>query len=104
MAVTLLVLHDTVTWPGIPTLLPVLGTAAVLTAGVADPVNGIRQFIVGTGGAGMTPMPIPKPNSEVRQALNYGVLKLTLASNHYDWEFLPAVEGVVVDSGSATCR
>jgi len=41
MAVTLLVLHDTVTWPGIPTLLPVLGTAAVLTAGVADP----RTFV-----------------------------------------------------------
>ena len=72
--------------------------------GVADPVNGIRQIIVGTGGAGMTPMPVPRANSEVREALSFGVLKLTLASNRYDWEFLPAVPGVIVDSGTATCR
>ena len=72
--------------------------------GVADPVNGIRQIIVGTGGAGMTPMPVPRANSEVREALSFGVLKLTLASNLYDWEFLPAVPGVIVDSGTATCR
>lgn len=72
--------------------------------GVADPVYGIRQFIVGTGGLGMTPMPVVHTNSEVREALSFGVLKLTLASNRYDWEFLPAVPGVIVDSGSATCR
>jgi acid phosphatase type 7 len=72
--------------------------------GVADPAGGIRQFIVGTGGLGMTPMPVPKPNSELRNPLNFGVLKLTLASGSYAWEFLPAVEGVIVDSGSASCN
>ena len=72
--------------------------------GVANPTTGIREFIVGTGGIGMTPMPIPRANSEVREALSFGVLKLTLHSDHYDWEFLPAVQGVIVDSGTATCR
>lgn len=72
--------------------------------GVANASTGIRQFIVGTGGIGMTAMPIPRANSEVREALSFGVLKLTLYSDHYDWDFLPAVSGVVVDSGTATCR
>jgi acid phosphatase type 7 len=72
--------------------------------GVADPINGIRQFIVGTGGIGMTPMVIPQTNSEVRNALTFGALKLTLSSNSYSWDFVPAVEGVVVDSGTANCR
>ena len=72
--------------------------------GVADPVNGIRQFIVGTGGIGMTPMLTPVANSEVRNSLTFGALQLTLASNSYAWDFVPAVEGVVVDSGTANCR
>jgi acid phosphatase type 7 len=72
--------------------------------GVVDLINGIRQFIVGTGGIGMTPMVTPQTNSEVRNALTFGALKLTLASNSYAWDFVPAVEGVVVDSGTASCR
>ena len=66
--------------------------------------DGIRQFIIGTGGIGLTPFNTPKPNSERREALTYGVLKLTLHSAAYDWEFVPAVDGVVVDSGSANCN
>ncbi len=72
--------------------------------GVLDPVNGIRQFIVGTGGIGMTPSVAIKPNSEKFNALNFGVLKLTLGSNSYAWEFVPTVDGVIVDSGSSNCR
>jgi acid phosphatase type 7 len=67
--------------------------------------DGIRQFIVGSGGVGHTAAVLPlKPNSEKFEALTYGVLKLTLKSNAYDWEFLPTVSGVVVDSGSANCN
>ncbi|TMK42958.1 MAG: alkaline phosphatase, partial [Actinobacteria bacterium] len=33
--------------------------------GAADPANGIREFIVGTGGAGLYTVTTPKPNSEV---------------------------------------
>lgn len=72
--------------------------------GVLDPVNGIRQFIVGTGGIGMTASVAIKPNSEKFSPLAFGVLKLTLSSNAYAWEFIPTVDGVVVDSGSSNCR
>lgn len=72
--------------------------------GVLDPANGIRQFIVGTGGIGRTPAVAIKPNSEVFSPLNFGVLKLTLGANSYAWEFVPTVDGVVVDSGTSNCR
>ena len=72
--------------------------------GVADPINGMRQIIAGTGGLGMTPMVNVATNSEVRQALGYGVLKLTLSGTGYAWDYLPSVEGVIVDSGTDTCR
>lgn len=75
--------------------------------GVADPANGIRQFIAGSGGFGLTVFPIPpqpQPNSEVRNDVNLGVLKLTLASTSYAWDFLRASDGVAVDTGAANCR
>ena len=56
--------------------------------GQADP-KGIREFIVGTGGAGLYPFPSIQPNSEVRNNTTYGVLKLTLHSSSYDWQFVP---------------
>ena len=46
-------------------------------------------------------MPL-KPNSEAFEALSYGVLKLTLETNAYSWEFLPEMLGVVVDSSTAS--
>jgi len=80
--------------------------------GVPDPTNGMRQFVVGTGGgpyeqfiAGQT-----DPNSEKQVEDNWGVLKLGLHPTTYDWEFLSAggpgerPAGEVLDSGSDTCR
>lgn len=67
-------------------------------------VDGIRQFIVGTGGIGHTAAVAIKPNSEAFNALTYGVLKLTLDASAYAWEFLPELTGVVVDTGSAVCN
>src|SRR5438552_6412454 len=49
-------------------------------AGVADPVQGIREFIVGTGGAEHVNPEHPRANSEVRNGTTWGVLKLTLDS------------------------
>ena len=67
--------------------------------------DGIRQFIIGSGGVGHTAAVMPlKPNSELFNALTYGVLKLTLDTSAYSWEFLPELVGVVVDSGSAACN
>jgi hypothetical protein len=55
--------------------------------GRADPVRGIREFIVGTGGGSPTGFHQIQANSEVRQADVFGVLKLTLRPDGYSWEF-----------------
>ena len=48
--------------------------------GRADPVNGIREFIVGTGGKNHFAIEQILPNSEVANDDTFGVLKLTLHS------------------------
>lgn len=72
-------------------------------AGAADPARGIREFVVGTGGASHYGFAGAKPNSEVRIPNQYGVLKLTLAPGSYTWEFI-ATGGGVLDSGSGRCH
>lgn len=69
--------------------------------GTADP-RGIRQFTIGTGGAPFYDFPTIRPNSESRVQNAYGVLKLVLRAQAYDWEFV-SPEGVR-DSGTAACR
>jgi acid phosphatase type 7 len=73
--------------------------------GAADDDNGIRAFIVGTGGGEGTALPTVAihPNSEVRGAA-FGVLKLTLKQNRYDWTFLPIEGSSFSDSGSGSCH
>lgn len=70
--------------------------------GQADP-KGIRQFVVGTGGAGLYGFISNQPNTEVRNDDTYGVLKLTLRAVSYDWEFVPIPGGTFTDSGTADC-
>ncbi|MGH9387580.1 MAG: metallophosphoesterase family protein [Vicinamibacterales bacterium] len=70
--------------------------------GRPDKERGIRQFVVGTGGAGVYRFNRTLPISEVRDNQSYGVLKLTLSPTSYDWEFIAAV-GTFRDSGSASC-
>jgi hypothetical protein len=69
--------------------------------GRADSVRGIRQFIAGTGGAFLYHPVAIHPNSEVRISA-FGVLKLTLSADRYQWEFIP-VSGPS-DSGSGVCH
>ena len=69
--------------------------------GRPDPTRGIRQFIVGTGGAMIYPSGAAAANSEVRLS-SFGVLKLTLFSDRYQWEFVP-VSGAR-DSGEGMCH
>ena len=72
--------------------------------GVADPEHGIRQIVVGTGGAGLSSLPPQAaPNSEVKDSSSEGVLKLTLQPTSYDWEFIPIPGDTLTDSGSASC-
>jgi hypothetical protein len=72
--------------------------------GRADSARGIRQFTVGTGGAPLTDMPFPAPNSQVRNNSAWGVLKLTLLPNAYEWEFVPVAGQTFTDRGSAPCH
>jgi len=75
-------------------------------AGRRDRVHGIRQFIVGTGGAYPTPLLLPLPNSEARDSNHMGVLKLVLREGGYDWAFVPVAAGPLFqpDHGSAACH
>ena len=72
--------------------------------GVADPLNGIREFVVGTGGKGLRPIKRTIANSEVRNDNTFGVLKLTLHPTGYDWKFIPVAGKTFTDSGSGTCH
>ena len=72
-------------------------------SGQADPNRGIREFVVGTGGAGLYPFPTTQPNTEVRNNTTFGVLKLTLHATSYDWQFVPIAGQTFSDSGSADC-
>jgi len=64
--------------------------------------DGIREFVVGTGGKSLLPLHAPKPNSEVRSA-TFGVLELTLHPDGYDWEFVP-IAGKFTDRGHGECH
>lgn len=66
--------------------------------------DGVRQFVVGTGGAELDPSFGPiKPNSEA-SIVDYGVLDLTLGDDAYTWRWLDADDGSVFDPGSAACH
>lgn len=73
---------------------------------VADPA-GVREFVVGTGGAPLADFAAtPQPNSAF-QAKERGVLKLVLTSGSLTWKFIKVdgtADGKVVDSGSDVCN
>ena len=69
-----------------------------------DPQNGIRSFVVGTGGAPLTGFGAVRANSEIRNNSTWGVLKLTLHSDRYDWQFIPVSGQSFSDVGSDSCH
>ncbi len=73
--------------------------------GAADPTNGIREFVAGTGGEShYNDQGTPLPNSEVFNGTTFGVLKLALGAGTYSWEFVPVAGQSFTDSGSGTCH
>jgi hypothetical protein len=71
----------------------------------AADVNGLRQFIVGTGGKSQSSLAtIPPANAEIRNKGTYGVLKLTLHAGSYEWQFVPEAGKTFTDSGSQNCH
>jgi acid phosphatase type 7 len=65
---------------------------------------GLREIVVGTGGRHLYEFDSPLPASEVRNDSTYGVLKLTLRADAYDWEFIPIAGSSFTDSGSTNCH
>jgi len=63
---------------------------------------GMREFVVGTGGARLYGFWRPPYASRVRLE-RHGVLHLTLSDGAYAWEFLD-IDGHASDPGRATCR
>ncbi len=59
---------------------------------------------MGTGGRSLRSFGTIQPNSQVRNAATYGVLKLTLNSNSYDWKFVPVAGQSFTDSGTTSCH
>jgi hypothetical protein len=71
--------------------------------GQHEPKRGIRQFVVGTGGASLNPFGKIWGNTEARFAA-HGVLKLTLGAGSYAWEFIPiAGSEKYRDAGESAC-
>ena len=70
-------------------------------SGASDPSFGVRQFVVGTGGAALTGFGTILPTSEVRNSSTYGVIKFTLHASSYDWQFIPISGQTFTDSGTA---
>jgi hypothetical protein len=77
--------------------------AAMNVRGQAEPLRGIRFFVVGTGGAQLYPAIFDVRGSEIREAGTWGVLKLTLHAADYDWNFLPAGTSQFHDAGHGSC-
>ena len=71
--------------------------------GTADPLLGIREMVVGTGGRSQYTSLTPQPNSEVRNGAVFGVLKLTLHATAYDWQFVPEAGSSFTDAGHGSC-
>lgn len=70
--------------------------------GKEDP-QGIRQFVVGTGGSKLRGTGARDRNSEVFNSETHGVLKVTLLEGKYRWEFIPVDGKSFKDSGSGVC-
>jgi hypothetical protein len=68
--------------------------------GSADPTNGIREIIAGSGGIGGGSETNLFPTHEVGDGSTFGVLKLYLYDDSYAWRFIPVAGKTFTDTGS----
>jgi len=93
-------------------------------AGQADPKNGIREFVIGTGGEALdvnandpnSGTAFPGPSTIQAEADQwYGVMKFTLGNGYYKWDYQSAMEDpkfvpaggtptTYSDTGSGACN
>jgi calcineurin-like phosphoesterase family protein len=71
--------------------------------GKKDAIKGMRQFVVGTGGANLRPFATKLGASQVRNATSHGVLRLVLREGSYEWHFMPIAGDSFSDAGSNNC-
>ena len=69
-----------------------------------DTSRGIVAITVGTGGKSLDSFGSVAPNSVMRSASTFGVLRMTLRSGGYDFAFVPAPGSAFTDSGTGTCH
>lgn len=76
--------------------------------GQVDFVNGITQFVVGTGGAAMQAITASGGNIVAHSMTNkdHGILQADLSAGRMDFQFLPSTTtgSTVTDSGSISCH
>jgi hypothetical protein len=73
--------------------------------GTIDRRSGLRQFIVGTGGAVLRSQgTLSVPHRRVFQSSAHGVLRLRLDDSGYAWSFLPIAGRSFEDSGTGRCH
>jgi hypothetical protein len=79
--------------------------ARITPSGERSSARGIRQFIVGTGGApGGYQQGPDEPRVQAKKIGTPGVLKLDLGSGFYQWKFVPVEGRNYTDSGRARCH
>jgi acid phosphatase type 7 len=79
--------------------------ARIKPSGARSLAKGIRQFIVGTGGAPGGSQHGPNdPRVQAKKIGAPGVLKLELGSGFYHWKFVPVAGRNYTDSGRARCH
>lgn len=81
--------------------------------GKADPKNGIREFVVGTGGEGLDEVLPTTPNLQAWADQYYGAMSLSLGRDGYTWDYESALRSPSApagtpasysDAGSARCH
>jgi acid phosphatase type 7 len=72
--------------------------------GARDDRHGIRAFTVGTGGRSLYDYHGTARNSVTKEDTTYGVLRLRLRPNAYDWRFVPAPGSHFADAGRSKCH
>jgi len=70
--------------------------------GAVDTTRGIREFVVGSGGADLRGVEVMSANSETFYE-GHGILELTLHEDRYDWDFVPTGSGFS-DTGTERCH
>ncbi len=85
--------------------------APMTPEGLVDPTNGIRQFVVGTGGepGGSVIDPNQVPPGVLEKVIidKFGVIKVDLDAGSYSWAVIAVdgtANGTVMDSGSEQCH